>query len=339
MARFFSLNRRVFRLDINHWREMRRKGRYLRYYTSPLKDDRNTLARVIDFYGPLAAVLLVTWAAAWGYAGGLLKGAVLAAPAMALEVLAAFGIRKAFRDNAAVHERLWRAGRQCQERIKKAGSSRRLEKLVLEILSGLEGFTGVQIEGRGGRGPGRKNGVIAARALYRGAPLAVGYLPAGEGGGAFGAEKVSAFREEMKKIGINRGILVASGFFSAEAGRAALEGRRETRVALVDLYRLVELARATGHPVFPAAAGSPVTGGDRGDSRGRRMLRNALTREKARGYSYAAAVMLAMYCLARPGDFFGSGYLFFGAVNLALSVYCLVSNRESDLLGPSRAGG
>ncbi len=338
MARIFSLNRRIFRLDVENWREMRRRGRYLRYYLKPLQDDRNSLARNIDFYGPLAAVLMVTWAAAASWTGSRPGLLAVALPLTALEVFLAFRLRRVFRDNAAVHDRLWRAGRQCQERIKKIGSVRKLEKLVVEILEKIDGFTDAHIVGGTARNEKISFTGIGVRALYQGEPVAVGCLLPDAGGSPVPAEKVLKFRQEMQNLDFRRGILVAAGTFSGEARRVALEKGRERRIALVDLYRLVELARLTGHQVFPAAAGDPGTGSDAGADVRRRLLRNALSRDKARGYLYAAVIMLVMCWLTRGADLYGPGYIAFGALNLALSLYCRVSNREDDLLGPVRTG-
>ncbi|MCL6610645.1 MAG: restriction endonuclease [Peptococcaceae bacterium] len=336
MARVFSLKKRIFSLDIEKWREMRRKGKYLRYYIKPVKDGRNALARSIDFYGPLAAVLLATWVLAGIYAGGLLKALAVSLPLMAVEVYAAFRIRKIFRENAAVHARLWRAGRQCQERIRNIGSARELEKLVVEILEKIDGFTDVHLAGTGGRKEKSRGGSVAARALLNGVPVAVGCLPPAPDGGQVTADRVLKFREEVKSLDYRVGILVSTGFFSGEARRAALEDRKRVRLILLDLYGLVELARESGHRIFPDAGPGRITAGEAGAGICRRLFRKALAREKARGYFYAACMIAVMYMMTRPTGVFGPGYIFFGAVNLVLSMYCLVSNNENDLLARAK---
>lgn len=334
MVKFFSLGRRIFRLDIERWREMRRKGRYLRYYLRPLRDDRNILARTVDFYGPLLAFILVTWAAAAWYSGNSYKTFVMAVPLTAAEIYAAFRLRRMLRENAAVHDRMWRAGRQCQERIKNIGGIEKLEKLVVEILEKVEGFSDVHTIKDLAENPNIQGGGISVRALYLGVPVAVGCLAGGGVEEPVAAEKVLKFKEETSSLGHRAGILVAAGVFSGEARRAAREGRK--RIALVDLYKLVELARETGHDIFPAATGDRAPAAASRAVMLHKLARIALSREKARSYFFSAGVVLGIYYLAGSEGVYTVVYMVFAAVNMALSIYCLLSNRESDLLGSGR---
>ncbi|MFZ5632761.1 MAG: restriction endonuclease [Bacillota bacterium] len=332
MAKFFSTGRRLFRLDMEKWREMRRKGRYLRYYIKPVRDDRNKLARNIDFYGVLLVAMLVTLALAESYSGSHARALVVSVTLMAAEVYIAFKLRKFFLANAGVHNRLWAAGRQCLERIKNIGDAEDLEKLFVEILGKIDGFTDVYTVNAAAGEKDLQDTKIAIRALYRGVPLAVRCLATEPGDSAVAADKVTQFRDEIRNLDIRGGVLVAAGTFSPEARRAALE--EKIRITLVDAYRLVELARQTGHRIFPAVTGDTDSGRENRALMYRRMLRIALGREKARGYLFAAGTMLAMYSLTLAADVFSPGYLVFGIINIGLSLYCLLSNRESDLLGP-----
>lgn len=331
MVKIFSLGKRIFRLDINSWREMRRKGRYLRYYVRPVKDDRNSLARNVDFYGPLLVALLATLAASALYAGSPLKALGLAAPIMALESLAAFRLRKVFRDKAAVHDIIWRAGMICQDRIKKIKDIKKLEELVVEILEKTECYTDVHaVKESAAEGDAGKEG-IALRAACRGVPLAVGCMLPGGDESAVEAERVVRFREEMRRLDIRRGVIVASGAFSVEARRAATEGK--SKITLVDIYGLVDLARQAGHGIFPAVPGEAPAGAGSSHVRRRKLFRFALAREKTRGYLFSAGVLLALYCLNGATPVLSPLYLGMGLVNLGLSAYCVLSNRESQLPG------
>lgn len=337
MVKFFSTGKRLFRLDVEKWREMRKRGRYLRYYIKPVRDDRNKLARNVDFYGVLLVAALATLALAESYSGSHVRALTVSVPLLAAEIYIAFKLRKFFLDHARLRNRLWAAGRQCLEKIKSTGDEGNLEELVVDILGKIDGFTDVHtVNGAPGEEALRDPG-IAIRALYRGEPLAVRCLAPEPGDAAVKADKVTQFREDLKKLGIKGGVLVAAGTFTPECRRAALEGK--TRITLVDAYRLVELARQTGHRVFPAAAGDADAGRENSVLMYRRMLRIALGREKARGYLFAAGIMLAMYSLTLAADIFSPGYLAFGIINTGLSLYCLLSNRESDLLGPVGRNG
>ena len=327
MVRFFSLKNRNFRLDLERWREMQRKGKYLRYYLKTGQDGRNSLARQIDFYGPLAAVLLVTWALAAGLAGNYLKGLALSIPLAVLEVALAFKIRRVFVSAAAERARLGQAGRRCLERIRGIKSAGKLEKLVVEILGLIDGFSDPhQVREE-------KTGSVAVRALYRGLPIGVGCLLP-DSDGRVAADRVVAFREQLSRLELKGGLIITTGAFSGEARRAAVEVRKSSRITLVDGYWLVELARETGHRVFTEdSAAAAVAREDRSKAY-HRLFRSALTRERAKGYLYAAGMMLAMYYLFGLTGIQSQGYIAFALLNLCLWAYCLVSNRESDLLGP-----
>jgi hypothetical protein len=314
---------------------MRRRGKYLRYYIKPVQDGRNTLARQVDFYGLLLAVLIVTYGLLLSYTGSHIRALFLALPLLAAETLLAFRLRRMLKDSAALHNRFWRVGRQCQERIKSTGSLKDLEKLVVEILGKLAGFTDVHTVKERSEAGGPADSGIAARALYGGLPVAVScVMPEGGGDNAVPAETVIKFADEIKNLGIKRGIMVAAATFSSEARRAALEGKN--KVTLVDLYRLVELARLTGHPVFPAPAGEAESGRAASSFKYKKLIRYALGKEKTRGYLLSAGLIFVLYFKARAEGAFGSYYLALGMLNLALSIYCLVSNREGDLLSPRK---
>lgn len=334
MVKFFSLGRRIFRLDIERWRAMRRKGRYLRYYLRPLRDDRNILARTVDFYGPLLAAVLVTWAIAAGYSGNSSRTFVIAAPLTAVEIYAAFRLRRTLRQNAALHDRMWRDGRQCRERIKNIGGLEKLEELVVEILEKAEGFSDVHAIRELAENPNATGEGISVRALYLGVPVAVGCLAGDVGDEPVSAEKVLKFKEETSSLGHRAGILVAAGLYSGEARRAAREGRK--RITLVDLYKLVELARETGHGIFTAAPGDRAPAAASRAVMFHKLVRIALSREKAGSYFISAGVMLGVFYLTGVAGVYTVGYMAFAGVNLALSIYCLLSDRESDILGPAR---
>jgi len=175
---------------------------------------------------------------------------------------------------------------------------------------------------------------MGLRALRQGTPLVVGSIMPGEDEEKVTAEKVSIFTGELRRLNMEEGILVAAGAFSNEARRAAREGGK--RVTLVDLYRLVELTRVAGHSIFPAQPWLESAGqAGKRQILYRKLLRNAFLREKARSYLISAAIMIALYCTVVSPGLPGAVYLFFGLANLALALYCIFSNRETDLLGAS----
>lgn len=327
MTKYFNTGKRLFKLRLTRWREKKLSGKYIRYYIKPAVDGRNVLARNIDFYGPLVVLLLATYALVAIYSGSYLLALVLGLPVMAGEIFIALRLRRMFQNNTITHNKLWMAGRKCQEDIGKITDIDEFSKLVIEILGKVPGLTDVHIVKDRGI-TGYHIGIdIAARAIRQGIPIAIGCLIPGFDKSELKAKMIFHFKEELKSLNIREGILVAAGNFSVEAKRAALEGKN--KIILVDQYKLVELARLTGHPVFPAA-GDPANDSDKKDLLYSSLIRYAFAREKAKGYFFAGGIMLLLYYIASVADFFNTGYLLFGIFNLGLSIYCLLSNREKD---------
>ena len=335
MAKLISFNKnKNFRLDIERWRDKRRMGRYLQYYLKPIRDERNSLAKNIDFYGPLTVVLLISFVLILTYSGNPVRAIVMFLPVMVFEVFTAFSIRKFFIQNATVHKKLWNAGERCRENIKKIKSLPKLERLVVEILEKIEGFTDVHIILSSENKEKRSGGSTVIRALLHGAPVAVGCLLAAPDHSNILGEQVIRFRSELTSLNLKAGVLVTTGFYSSEARRAAVEGKKKSRVVLLDLFWLVELARETGHKVFPTLAQEQNKIHKRSTERLPELARKIFAKEKARGYLLASGIMLAMYFLV--GQSFKIGYALFGLFNLILAIYCLISNRENDLWGSVR---
>ncbi len=325
MKKYYSQGKKFFSLSVEKWKEMRSKGKYPRYYIMPSDSPRNTLARNIDFYGLIFILLLTTCAALTAHTGSASRGLLLSVPLMIPAVLAAFKIRRSLDRAAMDHRRLWVAGRQCQEKIKNIGTSGGMNTLVVEILEKTTGFSDVHIiKDR----PEDQRHTCSApiRALYRGAPVAVGTMV--DDGGSITAERVLQFKQEIRKLDIPAGILIAAGTFSGEARRAALEGKKN--ITLVDLYRLVDLARLSNHSTFPLL-GELKANENRVSRDYNKLFRNALGKEKARSYFLSAGLMFTMYFTFVTLDFWGPAYLLFGIFNLAIAIYCIVSNREKDL--------
>lgn len=318
-------------IDLEKLKEMRRRGKYLRYYVKPVRAGRNTLAKNLDFYIITAAVAVTACFMLAGYTGSPKKALVYTLIIMLPAVWLAVKIKKHTEGEEIDHKRLWRAGKLCQQRIKELGSGDKLSGLMMEIMEKMPVFSDVHLLKENDRG--NDQGLnISLRALRQGRPLAVGCLAAVENDDRVPAERVAQFLGELERLNIEEGILVSAGDFSHEARRAAREGGK--KVTLVDLYRLVELTRLVGHNIFPAQL-LPDSEGKSGSQKAyrQRLFRNAFLRNKARGYLAAAAIMTALYFTVIPPGLSGAAYLACAAVNLALSVYCIVSNREPDLLG------
>lgn len=322
--------RRFYIINLEKLQEIRRRGRYIKYYVKPVKNGRNTLAKNIDFYGFMAAALVIIFFIMAEYTKNPSSALLYTIFVMVPGYFLALAIKKALDSEDIAHKKMWRSGRLCQERIRELGSEEKLAVLMVEILEKLPGFSDVHLlrENKERNEPGIS---MDLRALRQGTPVLVGCVMPGEGEDQTAADKLSVFVREMERLNMKEGILVAAGKFSDEARRAAREGKK--RIALVDLYRLVDLARLTGHDIFPAVL--PDSGARNGKRNiiYRRLFRNAFTRKKARGYFLSAAVMTVLYYTVAAPGLTGVVYIIFGALNLSLALYCIASNRETDLLG------
>lgn len=330
MLRQYSRGKRILASGLDKLREIRVRGRYMRYYIRPAQSAGNPVARNIDFYGLLLAASAVIFLISSSLAGSPLRGLFLTAPLMAPVAYTAFRIRKALENEAAVHGRVWKAGRICRERIKNISAVDRLNGLVVEILEKIPEYSGVHIVNERSGQEGDKSMSLAVRAMHRGVPVAVGCVIPDDADKPVTYEKIACLLKEIKKLDTKGVILAATGQFSGEARRAALELKKN--LTLVDLYRLVDLARATGHEIFPPVSSEGGPEKEIGLFRYKKLKRFALERGKAKSYLYSAGLILAMYYTAGESGIFSAGYLFFAALNLFLSAYCIVGNREKDLL-------
>lgn len=326
----YRRGKRLFDIGLSRFREIRARGRYMRYYVRPARPE-SSLAKNIDFYGLLLAASIIVFTISAHFAGSLSKGLLMAVTMMLPVAYMAFKIRKAMEEEAAVHGKMWRAGRICRERIRNISAIDGLNTLVAEILEKIPGYSGVHVLNDS---PGKKgdNSVsIAVTALHEGGPVVVGCVIPDDGDSPVPPEKIACILEKIKSPDIKGGILATSGTFSGEARRAALELKKS--VTLADLYRIVDLARETGHEIFPVGGYGGIAEKDKSTFRHKKLIRFALEREKAKKYLYSAGLLLAMYYIAGGADAFSAGYPAFAAINLLLAVYCIISNREKDLLG------
>lgn len=317
-------------INLAKLQEVRLRGRYIKYYVRPVRNGRNELAKSIDFFGFMAAALVIIFFIMAEYTKNPLRALLYTVPVIIPGYFLVLRIKKSLESERLAHKKLWLAGRLCQERIRALGSAEKISIILSEILEKLPGFSDVHRLRENGDNK-ELNLNMDLRALRQGNPALVGCIMPVEGENEIAADKVLLFVREIKRLNLEEGILAAAGKFSAEASRAAREGRK--KITLVDLYRLVELSRLTGHDIFPAGL-LPDSEGTLGKKRilRQKLFRNAFTREKARGYLGAALVMMALYCTVASG-LTGALYLLGAAVNLSLALYCIASNREIDLLG------
>lgn len=331
MTKLYRFGERFFRLDLAAWRDQRRSGKLLRYYVKPLNDSRNRMARWIDFYGTLMLAMLATFLIMYSAFGEPQRAVVTSLPLFAMEIYLAFRI-KAQRKNAyLLHKKIWQAGTSALEKIQCMESREDFAKLVGDIFKGLPYFTDVHIVRD--QNDGAEN--IPLRAVCNGVPVAVGCEVGNNKENEIGTEQVSLFIKAMERAKLNSGVLVAGGTFSEEARQVALQASKRFTIRLIDAIKLVELARQTGHGIFPAEGINQIEPDKHTRYTRQKVLASAVIgRARGKGYLTASVIMFAIYLLFKPINPFSSFYLVFAGLNLALALYCLWTAREQELLAP-----
>lgn len=331
MAKFFKYYNRIFKLDIKRFKEMRRNGRNIKYYIKPFNDERNSLAKGLDFYGPLIILIVLTWLAIRITIGSNFKAVIVSIFITAIELYGAFHLREFFRGMAQTHKKRWSEGRRCQEKIKKLKSEYQLVELVAEILGKIPGFSNVEIIANKEKSEMRS---IPLQAVLKNELIAVDFImPETKVKGDISSDAVLESREKMLNNGYSVGIIVTTGYFTGDAKRAALENRKKIRIALVDIYMLVDLARETNHIIFKPTEPEELKGSDR--SLGYKAIsRSIFSKDKVKGYWLSSGLLMIMLFLFRTSESIILIYVYslFAAVNFLLGFYCLISNRENNLL-------
>jgi hypothetical protein len=301
----------------------------MRYYIKPDEDGRNQLARRIDFYGTLIAAMLLTVVFIQGAVGSPLRTLLYALPLWVLEIIAAYVIKARKERIYALHSRIWLAGKESLAKIQSMTKPAQFTELVRQIMCGLPYCRDVHAVQAGE--PERRD--ISLRAVCNGIPVVINAdLPGGDMKET-GPEQVMLFIEEMEKSKLCTGILISAGEFSEEARRVALEAGKGYAIRLVNVVKLVELARQAGHDIFSVVGSRPErVKAASGHINRKRIIIGALSgRRKSISYLTAAVIMASLYLAFNMGPY-NSMYLASALFNLALALYCLRAAGEKELL-------
>ncbi|KJS16214.1 MAG: hypothetical protein VR69_09995 [Peptococcaceae bacterium BRH_c4b] len=329
MTGLYRAGKRLFSLELDGWRKKRRTGRLMRYYIKPADDGRNRLARRIDFYGTLMVTMLLTLLFIQGAVGNPVKALIYALPLWAVEVIIANVIKTRKKNIYILHRRIWLAGKEALAKIQGMTSPDQFTELVRQIMCGLPYCSDVHAV----RAEDLERRDISLRAVCNGIPVVINTdLPGGDSKET-GPEQVLSFIGEIERSGLRSGIMISTGEFSEEAGSVALETGKGYAIRLVNVVKLVELARQAGHEIFSVEGSKPEQMKVApGHLNRKRMFREALSgRKKGISYLTASVIMAALYLAFNMGSY-NTMYLAFALFNLALALYCLWTAGEKELL-------
>lgn len=332
MSNLYRLGKRIFSLNLSHWRERRLSGRLMRYYVKPAEDNRNHLARWIDFYGMLLVAVMLTFMVMYAAMEQPLRALLYSLPFWALEIAALLNIKAKKRNSYILHKKIWMAGRDALASIQGIKTRDDFSILVSQIFNKLFFCKDVHVAKRN---DGENSGV-SLRAVCNGVSVVISCdVPEGDKKET-GPERVAEFVEEMKTAGLNGGVLVSSGDFSEEAKAVAADAGRIYIIRLVNSVKLVELARQAGHEIFSLEDVDQLKISDHaGYNNSRRMLKAAVgNRKRGFGYLSTSLILFAMYLTLNIPGSFNAFYLAFAFINMGLYLYCVRTAGERELLAP-----
>lgn len=319
-----KLPRRALHLAYQSWQKRRYRGELLRYHIKPKEDGRNLIARWLDFYG----ILLVMWVVSLFFFATLWSQKVALAASLALSagtgLLAARLQRK--RHQREMHYCKLRAlGEQYKQRIKQFNTGEELASFLLPILQNLPQFEQVRPKGKKKKKTADQPTAVI-QAVYRGLPVIVKFLPAGQS--PVGVTPVHNLVEMMEKQGYRHAMMVTPGEFAPETIRLVASLRKRYRIALVaerELLFLVAQAQQEKQPydqsisVKTAPLQSLHT-----------VKRLALDPRKGRSYLTAGALLIVSHFFLGVNHPAAKLYLALAAVNLILAILCLILKRREE---------
>ncbi|OAT85513.1 restriction endonuclease [Desulfotomaculum copahuensis] len=317
---------RLLKLALASWQKRRRAGELKRYYVKPRADQRNIMARRLDFYG----TLLLLWLILLVFLAAIRPLPTALAAASAISLFAGWLAGKMQKKRLLLerhYQQVWTAASRFREKLKQAGSREELAALVFPLLKTLPRFEEVTDKKKGAASP-------FSRARYLGIPVSVHYLPAGET--PAGSAAVQSLLATLPAGKTNNAIFAAAGEFTPDAVRLVNSVKSRFNIALLDERQLVALAGRARQLEGRAKAETQVATPDGTEYTGQAFAgwKQVFFRpRKSRGYLFTGALLLAAYAwLARFTPYAGL-YLAFGLVNLVLAVACLAVGRMETAPG------
>ncbi|MQL51022.1 hypothetical protein GFC01_01805 [Desulfofundulus thermobenzoicus] len=319
-----KLSRQTLGRARRNWEKRRRRRELLRFHIKPPGDERNPIARWLDFYGTLMIfwlVCLVFLASLWPPPEAL---------TVSLAISAGLGLlgRKAYRERLK-REKLYRqlreTGERYREELQKPQTGAELAALLLPVFKKLPGFELKQKrQEKKGAGGGPEAVVLA---VYHGKPVMILFIPAGRS--PAGKDVITAMAQTMDERGFDHALLITPGEFTPEAVHlAAALKKKGRRLALIPGRELIYLAAQ-------AQRGKPPGTGEQRHITLRQPLQRlkmvSLDRRKVRPYLAAGSFLLIARFFLGVNHPLAGLYLVLGAANLVLAVCSLLfTEREPE---------
>lgn len=322
-----------FRVRLVRWHERRRKGKLMRYFIKPAEDNRNKLARWLDFYGVLIILMFMTFVVLFNATNHWGKTFLYALPLCGLEAIVAWRIKIKKGMVQSLHKAIWSAGKQALAKIQKIENQHEFETLVFDILHNLSYCQDAHfVQNPGLIGEVKKPGMM--RVQCNQVSLVVHCHIPGDTG-LTGSEQLKILLSQIETSGLQGGLLVSSGDFSEETKTLALENGKQFSLRLINAAKLVELAREAKHAIFPLDTSEEKPGMPQGETwQQKNRARELLGKQKKKSYYLLVSIVLVGMLVFPLPVFLKIVYLVFAVINLMLYLYCLKITGKKAFLEP-----
>lgn len=298
-----------------HWYEQKYKKRLMRYYKKPLKDDRSKVAHLIDFYGILLLVLLITFI--WLF--NVTKGIFLPSLACILESFIAWKFKNLKKHKIYLQKSSLKASNLAWNNIKKIKQQQELAELSRQIFKKLAYCQEV-------------NELTSPKALEANPSTAFKVkinnlellVDCRQDEKEIKLDRINNFWQKVKSLGLDGGIFVTSGTFSEEINQSEIKGYL---LRLIDGFSLAKLALETGNDISTIE--------ELEQSSKRKISFKDLLRKQGRRKEYlVASIVMAIMLIFPLPPYLRYFYLAFLLLNLFLYVYTLRLSVGHDLYAP-----
>jgi len=319
--------KRFLKLDFSSWKERKLKGTYLRYYIQNPEDDRNILARWLDFL----AIIFVTWALSFILLAEITRTskALLLSPVLLVVGLTVTDIIK----RKQLRKKLLNTRRELAKESYLEELGRMENGEFVNFSTGLLKKYGIRFDHDDI--PKRSDGEVLAGTFEQG-PVGIIFFT------REGSATPAAVEELVDKFfagNYTAGIIVAREKKSSELEQAVKLYREKMHIELLDQNRLAILAAHLEHATSSSLAEDFSQLKQHQEKSKRQLLRKELigSRQKTKGYAFSAVLLFVSFAFWPSSTALSLIYLLFGLVNTALAATSFIMERQktrAQLLKP-----
>lgn len=319
--------KRFLELGIGPWKERRLKGTYLRYYIENPDDERNILARWLDFIG----VIFVTWALSFILLAGITKtqkALLLSAALLVVGLVLTDMVKRRQLKKRLLHTRRKLAGESYLEKISNMENSE-----FYDFATNLFKRYGIKISSDQ-MTTGSKDEALAATFEQR--PVWIKFF---NGEMSTIPAAVEKFLDNLTEENYTAGLVVTREKASSELKQVIVPYRNKMHIELLDKNRMAKLAAYLDHPSSSSLAEEFSQLKQHQEKSKRKLLLRELlgTRQKTEGYALSAGLLFVLFAFWQTSTALSLVYLLFAMINTTLAATSFIMQRQktrAQLLKP-----